>query len=89
MKPSEVIKKYGWTQHQLGSEETGFCILGAMFRAYGSFKPGAPIVRRWLNAEAALLEHLRMEGEEDIIFWNDHPERTKQEVVALLQELGM
>lgn len=78
MKPSKVIKSYGWVQGRYHSED-GFCLLGAIYHAY----PTAA------NRRTNILARLR--GKIHVFFmteWNDEKGRTKKEVIDLLESIG-
>ena len=80
MKPSELIKKYGWIQHELGSEAMGYCIVGAV---HASFK------RKSLINRLHLLDSLTCNLDiHSLSEWNDDPLRTKEEVIEFLEKRG-
>lgn len=61
-----------------------FCLIGAIFRIYPDDYPNA------FNERVAI--HKQLEGRlsnHDIVGWNDAPERTHEEVLALLKELDI
>lgn len=77
-KAADLIRKHGHVKEALGSPKDGFCLLGAMYWA----------------------EHESM-GETSSIYgavapkvgwyipaWNNAPERTQEEVIALLEDVG-
>lgn len=82
MKPSELIKQYGWIQKESGNLESGFCIAGAVEYTYKeSIKF---IIFDLLNKK--IQEH---ESTRHLFLaeWNDQPGRTKEEVIALLESV--
>ena len=106
MKPSEIIREYGWTRNQAtGNNDAyvletpledcgGFCMNGAIFRSafiqngnryHNLFK-----IRRELDA--IVRENLpttKRKYIDPIAVWNDARGRTKGEVIAKLEEVGL
>ena len=91
-KAADMVEK-GWAKRALAREEWGYatypnadeatswCLQGALLFAIheiGSRKIGAPIFDR-------LVKNLGL-GKEPLGHWNDHLDRTKEEVVTLLRE---
>lgn len=67
-----LINAHGWTQGTYGSEDEGFCLMGAVSRANDDVIPWGAI------------DHLVSAlGSEQIIGWNDTFGRTKEEVLDL------
>lgn len=72
-----LIAEKGWIQRDLESPQ-GFCLMGALLAA----SAGAPPTRTaLLSARNALLRAL---ASDSLVLWNDAPERTAADVLALL-----
>ena len=93
MKPSELIKKYGWCQAAFARNHYGqvcettdknvasFCLMGSVIYCYrNNNKPG-----NTSRIYKALKTHL---GIENIVEWNDNYYRKEQEVIAALEAIG-
>lgn len=80
MKAYEIIEQYGFIKHAFGDRRRGFCAVGAIVDAYedGAY---SPLISENLRK---LQQHV---GAAD--WWNDAPERTKEEVVKVLKELDI
>jgi hypothetical protein len=79
MKPSELIRQYGWVQGWYGSYDDGFCILGAIGTGIGDLEGKShEVVEKLTKTVCAPLNT-----------WNDAPGRTKDEVLALLEAEGL
>ncbi len=77
MKAYEVIEKYGWIQDRYGNINEGFCLLGAIRKAYPTEQMRGKIllhIRPFIKNEASWI-------------WNDHPTRTKRQVIAMLKKV--
>jgi hypothetical protein len=90
MKAWELLEEKGWCQYVWARNAEGlsapiesamacsFCTRGALERVGA----GIPALKK--------LEHrLSLYSTLQITEWNDHPERTKEEVIALLKELDI
>lgn len=74
------IVKYGWVQGRTGDENTGFCVMGAIWNGapYGHFQgelrraqeEALEAAAGWVNTDNALGN------------WNDAPERTLEDVLS-------
>jgi hypothetical protein len=99
MKAYELLKKCDWHQGWYARDAAGnivmnpsdpratsFCMSGAILAAYK--KQG---YNKVVNAEVAVYNVLNARGfcEGKISYWNDLPERTKEEVLELLKEAGV
>ena len=92
LKPSELVAK-GWCQHKSATNKAGelcwsrdekatnWCILGAIWAVYGLSSDQRNIITYLKNK-------LNVKTRPDLSAWNDAPERTQAEVVALLQSVG-
>ena len=81
MKPSEVIKMYGWCKADFGNDSIGYCLLGAIRKAYS-----ASSYEHQGSIQCKLKVRL---GVEFLAAWNDSPLRTKKEVIDLLESEGL
>ena len=100
MKPSEIIREYGWTQNRVTGAKSanifitpiedcgGFCASGAIaMSAY--IQVGDPGGRKF-DVLFSLMENKTKDWIKcDIALWNDHRDRTKEEVIAKLEEVGL
>jgi hypothetical protein len=71
-----AVDKYGYQTPKNGPDAYSFCVLGAINHCYGEFDEDA-ILRLENHTKKSLME------------WNDAPERTHAEVLALLKELDI
>jgi hypothetical protein len=86
-----IIKTYGWRQRRLGSQQEGFCILGALKAAEYGFDYAQPIsmyenytpdfrLAVQMIAKHANCQHAYAWK------WNDEFGRTKEEVITVMIE---
>lgn len=76
---AELIREKGWCQHSFGDTAGPSCLIGAIFKVSGWSPTTA-------NAMRAVTKAI---GGHSAMRWNDHPSRTKDEVIsALLQAAG-
>src|SRR4051812_3952565 len=77
----KALEQYGWTQHRLGSTESGFCASGALLHADGRdtrrrfSDPGS---KEFSTARIAFTQAI---GRHSIPSWNDRVGRKKEEVL--------
>lgn len=77
LKAWQVIEKYGWRQDYYGNEQTGYCLIGAIRKAY----PGK-------MAQQRMFELVKPQINNHVLWiWNDEPRRTKRQVLALLKKV--
>ena len=75
----DLIEKYGWIQGRYGEHGLGFCITGAIREQF----PVAGTDVRFIDMCDFL--HYRIIG--DIApAWNDREERTKEDIICVLQQ---
>jgi hypothetical protein len=85
-----VLEEKTWVQNQsfVRSDEglvLGVCAIGALLYAiYGSNLP-KQLDNRFMAAENWLQRSLPIEERHGVGSWNDHPDRTKSEVIALFE----
>lgn len=78
MKPSEVLRKYGWKQRAYGDITTGFCLVGAIFHVYWGDNYAQNVLHRIESRIAPCIP----------LAWNDQNGRKVEEVIALLESIG-
>ena len=77
MLPSEYLAQ-GWCQHALQNDQGEYCLLGAAKQWGGSF------TKEYSQFTLGIYNQLRAIGAiDEITGWNNAPERTQAEVVAL------
>ena len=84
---AQIIKQYGHYKGEFGGSDRGYCIHGAISRATQDSLKHRKVARRL----AAWFE--RFEGRPvpmakdcpSFVEWNDAPERTKEEVITVLE----
>ena len=80
-----IIREHGWVQHWLGNIHVGFCMYSAVERArYCGLISLTYDTLDLSETIQALEDHIggRM------IDWNDHPDRTRQEVLDVLDHFA-
>ena len=83
----DLLKKDGWTKDTLGSVDGPKCLLGATLYAAGEFSPVKSGIVYDYVTKRDLCDLMRAEiGDQTLSMWNDDPERTFDEVVALLSK---
>lgn len=73
---ADLIRRYGWVQYQKGNRYEGFCLVGAVINASGE---------EWRSVPAAHDRLIDTLGSRELAAWNDHPDRTEEEVLELLE----
>lgn len=71
-----LIERYGWIQRQWGNKSSGFDLAESITQAC---PPGD---KNYVPAYRVISAHLKGCS---LIFWNDEPGRTKEEVIAALR----
>ena len=91
MKPSEYLKR-GWCQHASAHNGAGnwvcardpeaakWCYTGAIEAAFGR----GPLYEKFIDRTLARFDWHRLES---LIVWNDSPDRSQYEVVALAERV--
>ena len=89
---ADLIERTGWTQGEFAKDADGdpvsatspfancFCMFGAIYRVTAEVSPRGSIMADL--AEEILAERV---GYDHFSKWNDHPDRTKEEVIAALR----
>lgn len=77
---ADLLGEFGWRQGEYGSKADGrMCLVGALFEARDDLGVHHDVGERAYSALASATRGT-------ITVWNDHPLRTKAEVVAKLRE---
>lgn len=81
---ADLIEQRGWCQHRLQDSQGRLCFNGGIMAAIGmtNFVNAKPLI----GLPASEFAFERLGGEP--AYWNNAPERTKEEVVAKLRELA-
>lgn len=74
MLPSELLEQ-GWCQHSIGDDQGGVCLIGAALM-------GQANMGEFLETASELLRH-HPDFHGNRVHWNNDPNRTQAEVVAL------
>jgi hypothetical protein len=80
---AELLETEGWIKGSMQNQH-GFCMIGAVMAAANQ-----PIIVFAIAKGPAgeALDQLKIKTNDSTIWgWNDHPERTKQEVIDMLRE---
>lgn len=72
-----IIEMFGWTQHRYGVGTAPHCATGAIY--------DAPWITTGACADAVSVLGYAVHCD-GVTAWNDHPDRTKADVVAALRE---
>lgn len=80
-----ILDRHGWTQAQSISPEGCYCLLGALQHAHTLAGIDDPAATAWWLL--ALMARVRNHGRHTSLHeWNDHPSRTIDEVVQLVED---
>jgi len=88
----EILEEHGWTKGQFVNPEGQYCLLGAIYTAAHEIsESGAAEV--WLATPLInkLTDKINnkpfkfLKSKIAMTYWNDQPERTKEEVIELLR----
>lgn len=84
---ADLIEQKGWLQGSYGSDRIGYCILGAINAVTDSWSSDEGFATDMAACELLddILERAHGEGSGTVAIWNDHPGRTKDEVLQLLR----
>lgn len=90
-----IIKEWGWTQKTLGTDATGYCMVGALMKACKLLEEDIRIrpiqtraildLGRWLRPLAPW-PNLDLSNRAVITFFNDADGRTRDEVLMHLEK---
>jgi hypothetical protein len=86
LKAAGILERDGWIQGNYGDESRGYCTMGAM-RAASTVVP----IHTWDGLPAEYVEACNKLNETlpfNISYWNDHQDRTKEEVVSTLRKVA-
>ena len=78
MKPSEVIKTYGWVQGRWGNIDIGFCAASATVHVIPGYDNNCDFFKK-------LRKHIGLKPNDSILIWNDDPAQTKEKVIEALE----
>lgn len=97
MKAYEVLEQHDWCQKAYAKDKDDnpvisddptackFCMYGAIAKAYGYSLDPLPLSGKIDK----LHDTIRTRFEAAPLRWNDHPDRTKEEVISVLKELDI
>lgn len=83
-----------WTQKAMARDETGkpvetlnkdavcWCFFSSIYKCYGYNGEGLLVLRR-------IREHLKLEKMSPLVDWNDHPDRTIDDIRVICKELNV
>ena len=74
---ADYIRKHGWCQGESFGEGETVCAAGAIWSVN---------IDQWEDAMWALADHI---GTPNVGDWNDKPDRTKEEVIAALEQAAL
>ncbi len=74
---ADLIRKYGWRRGSYGTIDTGYCTLGAL-----------RVVTGHLDTEASRKFREALRPTRYIPVWNDRVAKSKEEVIAKLEEVA-
>lgn len=89
----DIIEEKGWVQHYGGDMEHGFCILGAVETIFPTY--GRTSATEWKALIEVIEEQYpdRCQGVRmnplNITLFNDHPDTTKAEVLAVMEKAAI
>lgn len=84
LKAADYIEKYGWCQEAAFSPDGRACLLGGIYAACGGLRRDAGLYDTPPNYDKAVSRIAKFAP--NLGVWNDHPHRTKDEVVAVLRK---
>ena len=100
MRPSEVFEQDGWKPGGVGQVGEARCMLGLIGTAFGCEETSTKQTGHWIEGNSLASSYtsvlVRLIGApiidkardyQIVYYWNDAPERTKEEVIALLREV--
>ncbi len=75
------IRRFGWIREHYGDRTYGFCAIGSMLARPDLYPPPPP-------ESSFLAAAIGVEGQRigEVFAWNDYPGRTKEEVLAALED---
>lgn len=99
MKPSEYIRQ-GWCQGAVARNATGvpcqpthrdataWCLYGAINKTYPEDTEQRTRIMDRIRHILRAQRFIHVDDPASLALWNDHPKRTQQEVIQLLQQVG-
>lgn len=85
MDGADRIRKHGHAKKVLRSPEGGYCIVGALY----DVKEKVPFTAIYNGVAAAAFRAIEAKTCDSILGWNDAPERTAEEVIAVLESAAL
>jgi len=88
MKAGELLKQYGWIQGAYGSPDIGYCLVAALCECYH----GLELKRVIIKIAAKIPRPNIFPGSyptQVLAIWNDKLGQTKDEVINMLEKLGL
>jgi hypothetical protein len=86
---ANYIVEHGWTQKHMRDACGAVCALGAIHHVPVTTRDPADVTAishlRFI-AEMMLSEHPAVQGDVSIAHWNDHPDRTAEDVILTFRE---
>lgn len=89
-KAADYIEEHGHTKYTLEDWDGRVCISGALILAGGgSIGPRSTVVPpSWSEVMKLVGRHVGLSAAWTVVGWNNAPERTQEEVVAVLREVA-
>jgi hypothetical protein len=78
LEAADKLRNDGWAQGHLRTQDGRSCVVGVL----RGFRVTTLTV---VVASDRLVKHLGLSRTDDLMIWNDAPERTKEEVIAALE----
>jgi hypothetical protein len=78
-----ILQEYGWTKCAYHDPGVGYCCLGAMQAAQAEAGYSIQVYNEACRKVRAVIDEDKF-GRLGIVHWNDAPERTKEEVLAVV-----
>lgn len=85
-KAARLIRERGWKKGRLGNENTGYCLMGAAYRAVVDEDVSSNVAKALATHPEHLPNKLIAMGKH--AKWNDESHRTEAEVLALLDSIA-
>jgi hypothetical protein len=83
MKAYKILEKFGWTQQYYGDEQEGFCLVGAIRKAYPARDSEFYVLK--------LIKRFprRFGKGVSVTEWNDNPSLRRYQVIKLLKDANI
>lgn len=83
---ADTIDKYGWIQGSMGSKDTGFCALGALYHSVRQLAGETTEIEDSLDNTVIGPYIQPLIGKDTLTGWNDHKVKNKKQVVKTLRK---